>query len=94
MSYRYRYHVIPVSKRRQPFESERYVANDIDRSDSAANSTSVILHHIEIDIYIYKRQTKMPLCCFDIGNNGISLLKRRQQFDGGQISASKSEKPT
>ena len=33
----------------------------------------------------------MPLCCFDIGNNGISLLKRRQQFDGGQISASKSE---
>ena len=74
--------------------SERYVANDIDRKDSTANSTSVILRHIEIDIYICKRQTKMPLCCFDIGNKGVSLLKRRQQFDGGQISASKSEKPT
>ena len=36
----------------------------------------------------------MPFCCFDIENDGISLLKRRRQFDGGQISASKSEKPT
>ena len=33
--------------------SERYVANDIDRKDYTANSTSVILHHIEISRYLY-----------------------------------------
>ena len=36
----------------------------------------------------------MPFCCFDIDNDGIRLLKRHRQFNGGQISASKSEKPT
>ena len=70
------------------------MANDIDRKDSTANSTSVILHHIDIDVYISKRKTKMPFYCFDIGNNGIRLLKRHQQFHGRQISASKSEKLT
>ena len=77
MSYRYRYHVIPLSKRRQPYD-----VGDIcgQLYDSTANSTSVILHHIDIDIYICKRETKMPFCCFDIDKGGIGLLKRRRQF--------------
>ena len=36
----------------------------------------------------------MPFSCFDNEDDVISLLKRRRQFDGGQISASKSEKST
>ena len=50
---------------------------------------------IDIDIHICKPEMKTPFCYrFDIGNEGIRLLKRIRQFDGGQISASKLEKPT
>ena len=49
----------------------------------------------DIDIHICKPEMKMPFCYrFDMGKDGIRLLKRRLQFDGGQISASKTEKRT
>ena len=45
----------------------------------------------DIDIYICKAEMKMPFCYrFDIGNDGIRLLKRRRQFDVGEIFASES----
>ena len=50
---------------------------------------------IDIDIHICKPESKILFCYrFNISNDEIRLLKRRRQFNGGQISASKSEKPT
>ena len=73
--------------------SERYVANFAVYIGTI--SIDKILLHIDIDIHICKPEMKMPFSYrFDIGNDGIRLLKRRRQFDGGQISASRSEKPT
>ena len=80
--------------------SERYVANfAVFMGTTSIEKILLLIPHRsvdkDIDIHICKPEMKMPFYYrFDIGNDRIRLLKRRRQFDGGQISASKSEKPT